>query len=91
YPPEATSLPDVGGFVNLDPERITSFDPDLILTSTFLQDAIREELRRHHEVLHVDPSTVEEIYASILKIGARLDVASRAASLINDMRATFTR
>jgi len=62
----------VGGYVNPEPERIISLDPDLILASTNLQLKLISFLQeRGLIVAGLDPKDVNGIVTDILLVGKR--------------------
>lgn len=87
YPEEAVEKPSVGGWTDIDADRVEEFDPDVALASDDLQDDIVEGLeKRGIEVLQVKPHTVEEVYQSILTIGKLVGRKDRAEEIIDDMK-----
>src|SRR3989344_5398554 len=47
YPAQAKSKPRIGGWLDINDELVKSYNPDLILTSTFVQDKITERYRKN--------------------------------------------
>lgn len=87
YPEEAVDKPSVGGWTDIDADRVGKFDPDVALASDDLQDDIVEELeKRGVEVLQVKPHTVEEMYRSIRRIGKLVGKEDEAEQIVEEMK-----
>ncbi|MFB6245079.1 MAG: cobalamin-binding protein [Candidatus Nanohaloarchaea archaeon] len=88
YPDGVRKLPSVGGWTEgIDFEKIESLDPDLVLTSDRLQEEVLKELEsRKIPSLHVEPTTPEEVYESILTIGEAIGEKEAAEDLAENMR-----
>lgn len=87
YPEEAVEKPSVGGWTDIDADRVEDFEPDVALASDDLQDGIVDELeKRGVEVLQVKPHTVEEVYRSINRIGKLVVKEERAEEVIEEMK-----
>lgn len=93
YPPQALTLPKVGGAINPSLERIVQMKPDVVLATTALN---RRETVDALEQLRVpvfgtsDPRTVEEVLDSIALIAKLLDTGERGAALLGDLRARLS-
>ena len=78
YPPEAHHVPAVGGWTTANVESVVALKPDLVLTSTFLQDSIVAELRaRELQVCHTDPRTFLDVLETFETIAGALGVPER--------------
>jgi iron complex transport system substrate-binding protein len=84
YPAEAKSLPKVGGF-RTSPEKILSFQPDLVLAITTgnLAPALEAQSQR---VVVFDPVDIEGVFRNISLLGAILDREADARRLVEGMR-----
>ena len=84
YPAEAKALPKVGGF-KASPEKILSFNPDLILATTTgdLAPALESQSRR---VVVFEPVNIEGVYKNIEALGVVLDRETAARDLVQKMR-----
>jgi len=61
YPEKAREVPHLRGHQKVDAEEITSFQPDLVFTSTLIQTKLAEELRAAGlHVIHQDPRSLAE-------------------------------
>jgi iron complex transport system substrate-binding protein len=82
YPPEAREKPKVGGWTNADLGKVVELAPDLVLTSTFLQDKIAGELRsRGLNVLHVRPFNLQQVVESFVEIGKAVGAEGEGRAL----------
>lgn len=87
YPEEAVKKPSVGGWTDIDADRVESFDPDIALASDDLQDSIVEELEKQGvEVLQLKPHTLPEVYRSIERIGKLADKEGKAEAVVEEMK-----
>lgn len=60
YPPEAKAKTKVGGWVNVDYDAIKSLEPDIVVTSTVVQEKVAEKCRElGFNVLHLDPKNLD--------------------------------
>jgi cobalamin transport system substrate-binding protein len=84
YPAAAKALPKVGGF-KASPEKIVSFQPDLVLATTTgdLATVLESQSQR---VIVQEPRDIEAVYQSIVLIGQILDRDSAARDLVQSMR-----
>lgn len=81
YPPEATKLPQVGGFLDPNYEVLLALRPDLVLLTPFHRELWPEldRLGLRYEIIGQD--TVEDIRDSYLKLGMLCDRGAQAATL----------
>lgn len=87
YPVEAKKIPKVGGFSTSRLPKILEFKPDIVITSTVVQNEAKEwfkEVKLKH--IHLDPRSLSDIYKDILTLGRELKVEDRAEEIINDMK-----
>lgn len=91
YPAEAKEKTKIGGWLDIKFDMIKELDPDLILTSTFVQDKLKERLESEgYEVFHVDPITLDDVLESMIVIGKKLDTEEKAFVLAEKMRAEIS-
>ena len=80
----------IGGWLNIDFEKIAELKPDLILTSTFLQDKVTQQLKsKNFNVVQFDPKTVSDIWQSIIGIGKLVGKEKEGLQLANDCKEKF--
>ncbi|MDO8627843.1 MAG: cobalamin-binding protein [Candidatus Diapherotrites archaeon] len=73
----------VTGWLNANFEKISMLKPDLILTSTFLQEALANKLlEKGFTVKHFDVNNLEGIRDSIFELGKLFSLTSKARALI---------
>ncbi len=83
FPPEAMDTPRVGDYLEPDLERVAAAAPDLILGTAFHIDTVLTEL----EILGLptvvlEPANLDEVFASILQVGAITGEPVRAEALV---------
>ncbi|MBI4143039.1 cobalamin-binding protein [Candidatus Uhrbacteria bacterium] len=89
-PSEARLQPKVGGWTNVYDDLMDRFQPDLIVTSMYLPPQVRELHAKRPELFcHVEPRTLEDVYASITTIGARINRSAESEALVRRMRSEF--
>lgn len=90
YPPDALSLPRVGGGLTPSLERIVELKPDLVLATTLLN---RRETVDSLDRLGVpvfaarDPQTVDDVLLEIAAVADALGAAEQGAALVAEVRA----
>lgn len=90
YPSEAKKIPTVGGWTTANIENVLALNPDLVLTSTFLQDRIVGTLRNCGIlVCHADPRTLVDVLDSFVTIATALGVPDRGAALRSQVESEF--
>ncbi len=87
YPQQATALPKVGSYVNLDLEKIVSLKPDLCIA---VKDGNPIEIIRRLElfdipVYAVDPRDLDTVVETVLEIGNLLNADIIARRVAGDM------
>jgi iron complex transport system substrate-binding protein len=82
YPPEAKSVSKVGGVINPSIEAVASLHPDLVLVAaTNRFETVRALDDLNIPVYETEPHTVDEIVASIAKLGDILGAPQNGATL----------
>lgn len=93
FPPQAESLPRVGGVTDPDIERIVAARPDLVLCT--VDGNPRERVRVVEEtgipVFAIGPQDLAGIFAAIEQVGALLGVPGKARSEAAALRARASR
>jgi iron complex transport system substrate-binding protein len=91
YPDGADEKPDVGGWLNVQEKEVVRSDADAVFTSTFLQDDLRDRLEEAGlDVVHVSPSTLDEVYASIRTISEYVNREDAGQGIIEEMKEGFS-
>jgi iron complex transport system substrate-binding protein len=95
YPLAANSKPRMGGWVDVDMVKVRSANPDVIFTSTIVQEKLAAELQSiGMNVLHTDPRTLQSVLDSFVAIGRCVNKAAEADNLVagmNDVLKTLKR
>lgn len=86
YPPEAASLPAVGGLYNPNLEVIVSLHPDLVLMFAGQDDLAARLAALHLKTRGLPFDSMEEIMGSILEIGRLTGRGVQAGELAARMR-----
>lgn len=88
YPPAALTVPSVGGYLNVDYEKIVALQPDLVLMLP------NPEMEKKLHLLNIRTSslpdeTLDDILESISRIGQLLGRTSRAAQVVAGIQDTL--
>jgi iron complex transport system substrate-binding protein len=88
--PDAVASGDlvvVGGFTDIDIDLVLKLKPDLVLTATGLQLHFKQALEEQGiNVLHMQESSLSEVYEKILTLGAKIDKKAAAKKLVLSMK-----
>jgi len=86
YPLEATKKPRIGGWLDIKEELIMKHKPDLLLTSTFVQNKITDKYKKLGlNIEALMPTTLVGVFNSIKKIGKLVGKDEEAEKLIKQM------
>ncbi|MBI3413113.1 MAG: cobalamin-binding protein [Candidatus Aenigmarchaeota archaeon] len=86
YPAEAKKIAKVGGWIDAEYGKIESLKPDMIFTSTFLQEKIAKALSaKGFYVVHTDPKNLDEVYESIITVGEACNKLKEPEILVRKM------
>jgi len=84
YPLEAQDKTKIGGFSTVNIEKVVDLEPDLVLATCGVQEAIVEELERLGlTVIALDAKSIEDILENIRLVGkatAQLEIAEKLIS-----------
>ena len=84
YQPEAKEKPQVGGFAQIDLEKVVGLSPDLVLaTNIHVKSVVPELERRGLTVVVIEPKNVDDVIGKLTTFGKLLganDEASRLAA-----------
>lgn len=88
YPEPADKLPKVGSYIQLDLEKIVALKPDLCIA---VKDGNPLSIVKRIEkfnipVYAVDPRNLHAVMETLIEIGALLDSAEKAATLVEKMQ-----
>ncbi|MBQ7710466.1 MAG: ABC transporter substrate-binding protein [Bacteroidales bacterium] len=84
YPPEADTLPSIGGISNLNIEAILALHPDLVLTASMIPQRSVDQLEQMGVpvVCIIEKNHFEDLYGNIRQIGGLIHCEAAADSLI---------
>lgn len=86
FPAEAAKKPRIGGWLDIKEELIMKHKPDLLLTSTFVQNKITDKYKKLGlNIEAVMPTTLTGVFNSIKKIGKLVAREKEAEALIKNM------
>jgi len=86
YPQEAQAIEKVGGFMDLNVEKIVSLAPDLVLAIEGVPEAVAKLEEVGIAVLVLQPTDLESIYHTIELVGQGAGAEEGARELIASMR-----
>ena len=87
YPAEAVDKPHVGGYSDIDIEKVVSLAPDLILAEDIHKAEVIPAMERlGFKVYAVVPHNLDEITASVSTIGRLTGTSKEAKSIVADMQ-----
>jgi iron complex transport system substrate-binding protein len=86
HPPEARGIPQIGGLIDPNREKITSLQPDLFIIQG--QNASLARFCDEHGIrfLSVEINSLEDIWTAIHTIGQTLRAEDKATALIQKMK-----
>lgn len=85
YPPDVTSLPNVGGYVDPNYEAIVALKPDLVILLTVQRTAKTELERIGMRTLTIPQQTLTDIHEAIRRVGDACSVKDRADTLLGNL------
>lgn len=85
YPPEALKIPSIGGITNMNIEQILSLQPDLVLSSSMVQQKNVQQLEKMGVpfVSIIEKQQFDGLFDNIEKIGRLISREDAADSLNN--------
>ncbi len=88
YPPQAKSVTEVGDTLHPSVERIIALKPQVVLVSTASQlENFTQQLDEQKIAVYVtNPQSLDQVFASIEKLGELFGTGGVAANLLNDLR-----
>jgi len=81
YPPEVASIAKVGDF-QVNTEAVIALSPDLVVGYSGNEEALAPVEGAGVPVLIFNPTTLEEIYAGIIRLGAATEATGEAEELV---------
>ncbi|MBI2658036.1 cobalamin-binding protein [Candidatus Woesearchaeota archaeon] len=90
FPDEAKRKPRIGGWLDINDELVKKFNPDLLLTSTFVQNKINDRYKKNKmNIVALMPTTLKGVFDSIEKIGKLVHKEDESFQLIHSMKNKF--
>ncbi len=87
FPDDAKYKPKIGGWLDINFEKLQKLKPDVVFTSNFLQSEIVERLHNLKlNIVHVNPINLDEVYESILTIGEATNHSTKAQGIVDAMK-----
>ena len=87
FPEEAKRKPKIGGWLDVNDALVKKFEPELILTSTFVQSKITKKYKKNKlNVVALMPTTLKGVFNSIERIGKLINKEKEAVELIKSMK-----
>lgn len=88
YPPQAKSITEVGDTLHPSVERIIALKPQVVLVSTAsqLENFTRQLDEQKIAVYVTNPQSLDQVFASIEKLGALFGTREVAMNLVSDLR-----
>jgi iron complex transport system substrate-binding protein len=87
YPQEAITKPKVGGFSNVDIEKVVSIEPDLVLATHIHAKTVIPALEKLGlTVVALTPGSLDEVLDSITLVGKITGQSAEASKLVNNLR-----
>lgn len=87
FPEDAKKKPRIGGWLDINDKLVESYKPDLVLTSTFVQNKITNRYRKNKmNIVALMPTTLKGVFDSIKKIGKLVGKENEAIKLVNSMK-----
>ena len=92
FPDEAKEKPRIGGWLDINEKLVKYYNPDLILTSTFVQTKITQKYKKNKmNVVALMPTTLNGIFYSIIEIGRLTGREKESLQLIQSMKNEFNK
>jgi iron complex transport system substrate-binding protein len=88
FPAAAKNLPRLPGWSTIKAADVLEFKPDLVLTSTICQEALRREIEAAGlKIHHFDPRTLDAVAHSFIELGELFSKSKEGRSLSRDFHA----
>jgi iron complex transport system substrate-binding protein len=77
----------IGGFMDINMKKVRELKPDIILSCTGIQAKVRDAFRKEgYKVIHMDESSVSEVYSKILELGDAIGKKQNAEELVSSIK-----
>ncbi|MCP4603238.1 MAG: ABC transporter substrate-binding protein [Proteobacteria bacterium] len=81
FPPEAKKLPNIGGVIDINYERIAALRPDLIIAQTSNERLKEFANKRRIPLMNLKIESTEDVFATCRNLGSRLGLAGPGEAL----------
>ena len=85
FPETSNKIPKVGSWIYINDEAVKKFQPDLVITSTVVQQNA-EKRYQDFNYLHLDPRSLADIYESIILLGKTINKEAEAKELVSQLK-----
>ena len=90
FPDDAKKKPRIGGWLDINYNLVKSYNSDLMLTSTFVQNKITQKYKKSKmNIVALMPTTLKGVFQSIEKIGKLIGKEKEALQSIKSMENKF--
>jgi len=87
FPAAAELKPKIGGWMDIDFERVIAAKPDIVFTSTIVQQKVLEQGKALGlNMVHTDPRMLQQIFESIIFVGSLVGRKKEAQALVENMQ-----
>src|SRR3989344_2639539 len=87
YPDDARTKLRVGRWIDVDFGKVVKLKPDVVFTSTFVQQKVVDEcVKRNLRVVHTDPKTLDGVYDSMLVIARAVGLEEKGLKIVAEMK-----
>jgi iron complex transport system substrate-binding protein len=77
----------IGGFVDINKSRVMKLKPDVVLTSSGIQEKLRDYfVEQGIKVIHMNLGSLDEVYCDLIKLGEAINKKSNAVELVANIR-----
>ncbi len=83
YPESVLSIPSIGATLDITQEQISIFEPDLVLLGE------NQNIIVSQQTFRIAPQTIDDIYGTIIALGALLDKSIEADLIVHELRKIF--
>ena len=92
FPSDARKKPRIGGWLDINDELVKNYNPDLLLTSTFVQNKITQKYKKSRmNIVALMPTTLKGVFDSIAEIGKLVGKSDKALMLITSIKNKFNK
>jgi iron complex transport system substrate-binding protein len=92
YPPETEKIPKAGGLVQINIEKLLSFNPDLVLIGSIISKSDVEKIEKSGiKIIAIkEENEITGIYSAITKLGKILNKENLANKKVSDLKSQLS-